>query len=164
MVNGTPKRRPWLLIALVASIGLNLFLGSWMLGRWFSGPHFPRHAAMMGERGGPGADAPGRSTMQRMAASVPAEHRAAFEAVMVKHRDRIAEAAAQARDARGQIRDAIVKEPFDRAALDSAFENLRTRNEALQSATQAAIAEAAASLPPDARRQLADWRAQGRGR
>ncbi len=161
MVNGTPKRRPWLLIALVASIGLNLFLGSWMLGRWFSGPHMPRQVAMMGERG---TDAPGRSTMQRMTASIPPEHRAAFEAVMVRHRDRISEAAAQAREARGQIRDAIVKEPFDRAALESAFGTLRTRNEALQSATQAAIAEAAASLPPDARKQLADWRAHGRGR
>jgi uncharacterized membrane protein len=161
MVNGAPRRRPWLLIALVASIGLNLFLGSWMLGRWFSGPHMPRHVAMMGERG---ADAPGRSTMQRMTASIPPEHRAAFEAVMARHRDRIAEAASQSREARAQIRDAIVKEPFDRAALDSAFETLRMRNAALQSATQAAIGEAAASLPPDARRQLADWRAHGRGR
>jgi uncharacterized membrane protein len=161
MVNGTPKRRPWLLVALIVSIGLNLFLGSWMLGRWFSGPPLPRHMAMMSERG---AEAPGRSTMQRMAASIPAEHRAAFEAVMVRHRDRITEAAAQARESRQQIRDAIVKEPFDRAALDAAFETQRKRNEALQSATQAAIAEAAASLPPEARKQLADWRAHTRGR
>jgi Spy/CpxP family protein refolding chaperone len=162
MVNGTRPRRPWLLIALVASIALNLFLGSWMFGRWFAGPHMHRHAAVTGERGGPG-DPPGRSMMHRMAASVPAENRPAFEAVMARHRDRIAEAAAQSREARGQIREAITREPFDRAALDKAFETLRTRNEALQLATQAAIAEAAASLPPEARKRLADWRAQPRG-
>jgi uncharacterized membrane protein len=163
MVNGTPPRRRWLLIALIASLAVNLFLGSWMLGRWFAGPHMHRHAAMTGERGGPGAEAPGRSMMQRMAASVPAENRPAFEAVMAKHRERIAEAAAQAREARGQIREVIVREPFDRAALDKAFETLRTRNETLQSATQQAIAEAAAALPPEARRRLADWRAHARG-
>jgi hypothetical protein len=32
---------------------------------------------------------------------------------------------------------------------------------ALQSEIQAAISEAAAQLPPDARQRLADWRAQG---
>jgi Spy/CpxP family protein refolding chaperone len=163
MVNGTPRRRSWLLIALIVSIGANLFFGSWMLGRWFAGPPLPRHVAMLGERGGPGADSPGRSVMRRMAASVPAEHRAEFEAVMTRHRDRIADAAAQAREARGEIRDAIIKEPFDRAALDKAFATLRARNETLQSATQAAIAEAASSLPPEARRRLVDWRAHGRG-
>lgn len=159
MVNGTPRRRSWLLIALVASLGLNLFLGSWLAGRLLAGPPMFRQGAATAERG-----APGRSVMDRMAASIPAEHRAAFEAVMDRHRDPIADAAAKSREARGQVRDAIAREPFDRAALDMAFETLRARNAALQSATQAAIAEAAAKLPPDARKQLADWRAHGRGR
>jgi uncharacterized membrane protein len=164
MVNETSRRRPWLLIALIASVAVNLFLGSWMLGRWFGGPHMHRHVAAMGERGGPAGDAPGSSMMRRMAASVPAEYRRDFEVVMEKHRDRIAEAAARAREARDHVRDAIVTEPFDRAALDKAFETLRTRNTALQSETQAAISEAATTLPPEARRRLADWRAIGRDR
>jgi uncharacterized membrane protein len=158
MVNGTPRRRPWLLIALVASIGLNLFLGSWVAGRLLAGPPMFRHAAT-GERGGPA-----RSVIDRMAASISAEHRATFEAVMARHREPIADAASRAREARDNAREAVASEPFDRAALDKAFETLRMRNDALQSATQSAMAEAAAALPPEARKQLADWRARSRRR
>lgn len=162
MVNETAKRRPWLFALLVVSLGLNLFLGGLMLGRWFSGPPMMRQMAMHGERG-PGGE-PGRFLMQRMAASLPAEHRPVFEAAIEKHRDRITQAATQAREARDTARDALNKEPFDRAALERAFEAVRSRNDALQQEIQAAIADAAANLPPDARQRLADWRAYGRGR
>jgi uncharacterized membrane protein len=158
MVNGTPKRRPWLLIVLIASLGINLFLGSWLAGRLLAGPPMFRHATTA-ERGGPA-----RSVIDRMAASIPAENRAAFEAVMARHRDPITDAAAQSREARNRVREAIAREPFDRAALDAAFDTLRTRNAALQSATQEAMAEAASALPPEARKRLADWRAHSRRR
>ena len=46
------------------------------------------------------------------------------------------DAAAQSREARNRVREAIAREPFDRAALDAAFDTLRTRNAALQSATR----------------------------
>ena len=158
MVNDTPKRRPWILIALIVSLALNLFLGGLMIGRWVSGP--PHHRAAAAERG-PGGE-PGR-ILQRMAGSLPQEHRPAFEAVIGRHQERIVVLATQAREARAQVRDVLNKEPFDRAALDRAFETVRTRNDALQTEIQATIAEAAAALPPEARRQLADWRARGRG-
>jgi uncharacterized membrane protein len=162
MVNDAPKRRPWILIALIGSLTLNLFLGGLMIGRWVSGPPFHRmHAAAGAERGPAGE--PGR-ILRRMAGSLPQEHRPAFEAVIAKHQPRVVELATQARDAREQARDVLRKEPFDRAALDRAFEAIRTRNAALQTEIQATIGEAAASLPPEARQRLADWRAHGRGR
>jgi uncharacterized membrane protein len=159
MVNDAPKRR-WLLIALIVSLGLNLFLGSLMVGRWIAGP--PHHRQFAAAERGPAGE-PGR-ILQRMASSLPQEHRPAFEAVMTKHRERIVELAGQARDARQQVRAILGSEAFDRTSLDRAFENVRTRNLALQAEIQATIGEAAAALPPDARKRLADWRAHGRGR
>lgn len=161
MVNGAPKSRPWVVIVLVVSLGLNLFLGGLMAGRWFSGPpHRPHVAAMQGERGAAGE--PGR-ILQRMASTLPPEHRPAFEAAIAKHHDRVVQAASQAREAREHVRDILRKEPFDRAALDDAFGKLRTSNLALQTEIQVTIADAAAALPPSARQRLTEWRAQGRG-
>ena len=160
MVSEPSKSRPWVLTVLVVSLGLNLFLGGLMAGRWFSGPPHRQHAAMQGERGPAGE--PGR-ILQRMAATLPPEQRPAFEATIAKHRDRVAQAASQAREAREQVREVLRREPFDRAALDNAFEQVRAKNLALQIEIQTTIAEAAAGLPPSARQQLSEWRAQGRG-
>ena len=160
MVNGAPKSRPWILIVLIVSLGLNLFLGGLMVGRWVSGgPHRPPQFAS-NERGPTGE--PSRF-LRRMASTLPPEHRSAFEAVIDRHRERVVRAAGEARDAREDVRQVLRKEPFDRAALDRAFETVRTRNVALQTEIQIAIGEAAAELPPQARQRLADWRAHGRG-
>jgi uncharacterized membrane protein len=161
MVNGTPKSRPWMTIVLIVSLGLNLFLGSLMIGRWLSGPpHRPAPFART-ERA-PGAEA--NRFLERMASDLPREHRAGFEATFERHRERLGRAAGEARQARDHVREALRKEPFDRAELERAFEGLRARNNALQQEIQSAIVEGAAALPPDARERLADWRAHGRGR
>jgi len=159
MVNDTPKRRSWIVIALIVSVGLNLFLGGLMVGRWISGP--PHRPFATAERGSGGE--PGRF-LHRMASTLPPEHRPVFDAVISKHQNRIAELASEAREAREQVRAVLNKEPFDRAALDRAFENIRARNIALQTEIQMTISEAAAGLPPEARQRLADWRAHRRER
>lgn len=158
MVNGASTPRPWVLIVLIVSLGLNLFLGGLMAGHWFSGPPHPPRAAQ-GERGAAGE--PGR-ILQRMASTLPPEHRPAFEAAIAKHRDRVAQAASQSREAREQVREILRKDPLDRAALDRAFEAVRTSNIALQTEIQMTIAEAAADLPASARQRLTEWRAHGR--
>src|SRR6185369_17907589 len=160
MVSEPSKSRPWVLVVLIASLALNLFLGGLMAGRWFSAPpHRPHVAGAPGERGAAGEA--GR-ILQRMAATLPPEQRPAFEAAIAKHRDRVAQAASQAREAREQVREVLGKEPFDRAALDNAFEKVRASNLALQIEIQTTIAEAAAGLPASARQRLTEWRAQGR--
>lgn len=161
MVNGAAKPRRWVLPLLIASLALNLFLGGLMAGRWFSaGPHRQAPFAQAERRP---AGEPSRF-FDRMAAALPPEHRGTFEAAVGKHRERVVQAAGEAREAREQVRDVLRKEPFDRAALDRAFDTVRTRNTALQMEIQAAIADGAAGLPAEARERLADWRVHGRGR
>lgn len=157
MVSEAPPRRPWITILLIASLGLNVFLGGLLAGHWFAGPQ----AVVFGQPRSPGAS-PSRMITDRMAAALPAEDRPRFEAVMAKHRPTVAEAAARFHEAREKVRDVLAKEPFDRAALDQAFAEQREGNAALQIAIQSSISEAAASLTPEARQRLADWRAHGR--
>ena len=76
MVNDTPKRRPWILIALIVSLALNLFLGGLMIGRWVSGPPHHRMPFAAGAERGPAGE-PGR-ILQRMAGSLPPDQRPAF--------------------------------------------------------------------------------------
>lgn len=101
---------------------------------------------------------PGRSLIRRMVATLPAEHRAAFETTVDKHRSELEKAAAAVREARDMVRNALAQEPFDRTALDAAFAELRRHNDVLQATIQSAIAEAAANLPADARKRLLAWR------
>jgi uncharacterized membrane protein len=147
-------------VLLVVSLGLNLFFASLFVGHWIAGPHGPR-MAMFGQPRGPGGS-PSRMIADRMAEALPPEHRASFEAVMAKHRPAVTEAAARFHESRDKVREAMAREPFDRAGLDRAFTEQRARNDALQVAIQASIAEAASTLPPEARQRLADWRAHTR--
>lgn len=155
MVTGT--RTSWLTILLVVSVGLNLFLGGLFAGHWYAG-----RPGMVVAPGG-SAETPGRGLLQRMIASLPAEERPAFEAVVAKRRPQVTQAVGEVRAARQTVREALLREPLDRPALDTAFAELRRRNDALQATIQATIAEAAAGLSPAARRRLADWRMHGRG-
>ncbi len=160
MVSEARPRRPWFTILLVGSLGLNLFMGGLLAGHWFGGPQGPRTIAT-GQSRGPGGS-PSRMITDRMAAALPAEHRAGFEAVMAKHRPAVAEATARFHESRNKVRGVLAEDTFDPAALDRAFAEQRARSTALQIAIQASIAEAASNLPPEARQRLADWRAHSR--
>lgn len=153
MVKELRSMRPWLAVILFASLGLNLFLVGIFGGHWLV-------ANVMHHR----RAEPAHSLMDRMAASLPPPYRATFEETVAKHRPTVDEAAASFREARTKVREALLREPFDRAAVDAAFTDLRARNETLQMAIQAAIADAAARLPADARERLVNWRAGGRRR
>ncbi|HEX6981035.1 MAG TPA: periplasmic heavy metal sensor [Alphaproteobacteria bacterium] len=145
-------------VVLVASLGLNVFLAGIVGGSWFSDEPSAVPAAAGAPNRGPGGDMPGRSLIRRMAATLPPEHRTAFEATMASHRPELEKAAAAVREARDMVRNALAQDPFDRAALDAAFTELRRRNDVLQATIQRAIAEAAADLPVDARKRLLAWR------
>ena len=153
----------WLGGMLAASLALNLFLAGVFVGRYAADPGAavavpaPATEPARGERG-PLADLPGRPFIQRMAQNLPPEERAKFEAAVAAHRPALSAAASRVREVRLRVHDAIAVEPFDRAALETAFEQLRRRNEELQKAIQTALADAVAGLPPDARKALAEWR------
>jgi uncharacterized membrane protein len=60
--------------------------------------------------------------------------------------------------ARRVVRDALVAEPFDPQALESALADLRTQTDAAQVALHRALVDAARELGPEDRRRLADSR------
>jgi uncharacterized membrane protein len=159
-------RSRWLTIALVISLGINLLIVGVIAGRLLSGHRhmWERPGATQADRSRASDERPGDRVIQRLTEAVPAEYRPAFEAAMAEHRARLAEAGRAVREARMKVRDAMVAEPFDRAKLDAAFAELRARSQELQTAVHVAVAEAAAKLPPDARRKLAELDRGGRER
>ena len=161
----TRSDRPrWLTVALLVSLAVNLLVVGVIAGHLLSGQRhmWQRPDAMRSETSM--RDRPGEMVMRRMAQAVPTEHRAAFEAAMAEHRTQLAEAGRAVRDARMKVRDAMMAEPLDRARLDAAFAELRARGQGLQAALHAAVSDAAAKLPADARTKLAEFDRRGRER
>ena len=166
MVSVSSLSPRWIGGILVASVALNIFFAGMFVGRFAADEASPAPSPIglaserrfaRGERG-PLGDMPGRFIIQRMAENLPPEDRPKFEAVVATHKAALASSATRVRDARLKVRDAMAGDPFDRGALETAFEQLRRRNEDLQKVMQGALVEAVAELPPEARKRLADWR------
>jgi uncharacterized membrane protein len=153
MVTFTPRAAKWLLAGLIVSLGLNLFLGSMIFGRHFHRPH----GEMFAERAVPAADRPLRRIAQRMFASIPDDQRPILESAFAEQRPKLTAASQAARDAREKVRVILGTEPFDQAALDRAFTELRGRTEEVQKVMQTTIGSAAAKMTPEGRKRLAEW-------
>lgn len=153
MVTFTPRAGKWLLAGLIVSLGLNLFLGSMIFGRHFHRPH----GEMFAERAVPGADRPLRRIAQRMFASIPDDQRPILESAFAEQRPKLTAASQAARDAREKVRVVLGTEPFDQAALDRAFTELRGHTEEVQKVMQTTIGSAAAKMTPEGRKRLAEW-------
>jgi hypothetical protein len=61
---------------------------------------------------------------------------------------------AELRAARQRAFDAMRAEPFDRAALDAAFAEVRARTDRLQTTGQGIVADAVAAAPAEVRREI----------
>jgi uncharacterized membrane protein len=76
-----------------------------------------------------------------------------------RNRDALLRPRGEAVDAaRRSVREALVAEPFDPAALESALGGLRAQTDSAQLALHRALVDAARELGPDERRRLADSR------
>ena len=124
-------------IALAVSIAINLLLAGIWVGRAFRHPRPP-----MGEQGmhETPADREGRRGLLR--------------GLYREHGDELREKRRAIADARRTARDALQKEPFDRAALESALAALRKETGASQEILHRAIVEAAAKGSPEERMKL----------
>ncbi len=157
MVSVEPRNLNWLLAALAASLGLNLFIGGFLVGDELRGWHHPPHGAPW--------ERPPHAENQRhifgfvdhMAATLPEPDRKKFLGVMETYRGELAAADARFHDARDKVRKAIAAEPFDRTALDAAFADVRSSMEEVQKVLHGALADAVSQLPPDARKDLSKW-------
>jgi len=153
MVTIGPRAAPWLLVALLISVAINLFVGGLAAGRLFAAsPASPPPAAapaQAGER----APVP---AVRRFLAALPEEHRPVVEVSLAERRPQMVAATRELRAARDRVREVLVAERLDRAALDAAIEAMRARNGEVQRILHQALAQSAERLPLDARRAIAE--------
>jgi len=162
MVTLDARTGKWVLLALVVSLGLNLFVGGLVVGGRF---HHPPPGAFLHERHVDAKNEPRVFLfVNRMARELPPDERRNFMTVVNGYRGELTEADRNLRDARKRVREAMAAEPFDRAALENAFADVRVRFDDLQKVLHGALADAASRLPPDARQRLAQQDSKDRRR
>ena len=104
-------------IVLIASLALNLALAA-ALGQWiWKSHHHPRPAHMH--------DGPAMFRPDALRAALSAEHGAMVDQILASHRDAMHGRIKQLRQARENVRAALLAEPFQRGQLDAAFAKLR---------------------------------------
>ncbi|MBL8707554.1 MAG: periplasmic heavy metal sensor [Rhodospirillaceae bacterium] len=146
----SPTKARWLLGALIVSLCLNLFLLGGHFGGFFP-PPWSKHGRMHG--GIIMATVPDdlRPIIRERLRAASPESKAQREALrqeMESHRKRVAEA--------------LVAEPFDPARLTGELEALELTATSLFRRAHGRIAEIAAELTPEQRRQWAEgWREMG---
>ena len=139
----------WLAAALTASLAINVFLGGLFVGRWM-GP-----SPVLADRGPVRAERPVQAMLDRMSGALDAADRATFDTAMERHRQGLSATGAEFREARRRAAELMSAEPLDRAKLEKAMAELRERNQDFQRTLHAALMDAAAALPPDARHKIA---------
>lgn len=125
---------------LVLSLCLNLFVAGLVVAR-MGGP-------------GRGADA-AMARQERFFRSLPEEAQPVVREVFREHRPEISARFARLREARREVATLLRAETLDRGALDAAMAEVRARGAEAQEVLHAAMAEAAARLPPEARHAMA---------
>jgi uncharacterized membrane protein len=129
--------RRWLVLGLLSAV-LNVFLIGFLAGRHALGP---------GGCGGRGF----RHNMQEMRSPIA-------KRVPPADRARLREKLSSVRQARAQVREALLQEPYRAAQLEAALGALRERSAALQLDIHREVLENAGQLSTDERRRLADSR------
>lgn len=135
----TGRKGTALLVALIASLCVNLLLAGVMVGgRWHHGGPWWR-------------DIPEEARpVMRQAFDA---HKAEFDA----HRDAV-------RQARQKVADLLKADPIDQAALDQALAELSQKSQSIQQLGNTMMVEVAKQLSPELRAQMADRWAKDRFR
>lgn len=129
-------------VALIASLCINLLLAGMMMGgRWHEGP-WHRPFGLMGS-----VPEQARPLMKEVFES----HKAEFDA----HRD-------QVRQARMKVAEILKSDAIDEAQLDRALTELLQQSQAMRQFGIQVMVEIARKLPPDLRREMADRWAKDR--
>lgn len=129
-----------LFAALILSVAVNLVVAGFVVARLHGGPPPPgsevERIVSMGTRGFP-----------------PEIQKAIADGAIAK-RAEIRQRLDDVQAARRQMFDAMRADPFDPAALDAAYANLRDKTEALQEAGQQIVAQAVANAPAEVRARI----------
>lgn len=136
-----PATLKWL---LAASVAVNLFLASAMLGAtawWFTAT---------------GANGPPQRGLRFAADALPAPEKAAFRQRLRDTRREAQPDLQAAREGRRELARLLAAPEFDRAAVQATAERTRKADLAARSHIEAAVMDFAATLPPASRSALAD--------
>jgi uncharacterized membrane protein len=133
------RRRNLLAVGLLLSLGLNLFLGALMVGRWM------RHE-------GPEARLFGK--FERVLDRLPEADREPFRRLLDLYRPSLESEFEKLRAAKIRIGDLLAAQPLDEAALRAALNDAQRGSLAIQDRSQLLVLEAAHGLPPADRRDL----------
>ncbi len=121
----TPGPGRWLALGLAVSLALNLFFGGVMVARWMRPAHFPWMAS------GPAADG-----------------------IAQRQRGEWRERAAAVAEARQALRQQLIADPADKAAVERAGAKVIAQIAESQKAMHRNLAEKAAALPPEEREKF----------
>ena len=127
-----------LLVALVLSVAVNLAIAGFIFAR-FNGPR------------------PGNEVERIVAIGIrafPPEIQKAIEEGSRAKRDQLKAKLDLVQDARRKMFDAMRADPFDAAALDAAYADVRTKTTDLQTAGQSIVTDAIANAPPEVRARI----------
>jgi uncharacterized membrane protein len=139
MVTIDARAGKWLALALLLSLGVNVFLGGLVAGR-----HFGQPAASQREALAPGGP------IQRLVASLPPDDRGAVQKAFAKRRAELAGDRRAVQAARAQVAQILAADTYDLAAQQKAF------TEALQRLLHEGLAEAAQEMSVEGRRSLVE--------
>ncbi len=129
---------------LLGGFGLSLALNGLLIALLFFQPghHHGRH---------PGPDV----RVGRLEQHLKPESREVLRETVESRRETLKREFDAVRDARDRIAAVLEKEPFDRAALETAFAEVERRQDAVHATVQQSFIEAAARLPVEERVKLA---------
>ena len=135
----SPSRR--LSIALLASLALNLFLGGMLTSQWiFAERHGRPHHV-------------GRFDREGARAAIDEQYRAAVDAIWRRHKKALRGRFREMREVRRRLRQELLAEEFDQAALARTYEELHARGLAARNLLGKPLAEIAAALPAEQRKR-----------
>lgn len=144
--------------ALLASVGLNLFLLGTMVPRWLGPkPPFGDKVVMMGLEG-PGGPGGALFAMHRMMDDLPEADAKILKEHFGSDMEKLAEKAKTFRDRIDRLRDLMRAEPFDAAALRAELDKAAADRLGMEKGQTDRIIEVLGKLSPEARRRLAEMR------
>jgi uncharacterized membrane protein len=144
--------------ALLASVGLNLFLLGTMVPRWL-GPKPPHgdKIVMMGPDG-PGGPGGPLFAMHRMMDDLPEADAKILKEHFGSDMEKLMEKAKSFRGRIDRLRDLMRADPFDAAALRAELDSVAADRLTMEKAQTDRIIEVLGKLSPEGRRRLADMR------
>lgn len=147
--------------ALLASVGLNLFLLGTMVPRWLGpNPPHPDKMIMAGPEGPGGPLGPGAPffAMRRMLDDLPEADAKILKDHFGSDMEKFTDKARSFRDRIDRLRDLMRADPFDAPALRAELESAAAERVGMEKAQTDAIVEVLGKLSPEGRRRLADIR------